>query len=76
MSEAFAESTKDHNDIAKLTLSGTDIRVGTYDSSRSTEPSVYIQTEDDPEPVYIKVAEARVLRAALGAAIDYITKGE
>ena len=66
----------DHNQIADLLLSGIAIQVGTYDSVRSTEPSVYFKTEENAEQVYIKVAEAKLLIAALETAVDYIVKGD
>jgi len=67
---------KDHTTIAKLVLSGAELDVGEYDSDRSSEPSVFIQTEDNAEPIYIKVAEAQLLAAALKAAIDHISRGD
>lgn len=70
------ERSKDHATVAALTLSGTKIDVGEYDSRASEKVSIWLQTEADPEPVYIKVAEARLLVAALEAAIDHITKGD
>lgn len=65
-----------HSCIARLTLSGTDVNVGSHDSGTASPPSVWFQTEDNPEIVYIKVAEAKLLIASLAAAISDIEEGD
>lgn len=70
------ERSKDHIAVARTTVSGTDIDIGTYDSRSSSTPSVWLQTEDNPEPIYMKAAEAKLIIAALIAAVDYIEEGE
>ena len=70
------ERSKDHSAVARTTVSGTDIDIGTYDSRSSSAPSVWVQTEDNPEPIYMKTAEAKLLIAALTAAVDYIEQGD
>lgn len=69
------ETLKNHDCIADMNLSGTRIRVGTYDSERSSKPSVWIQTDENPEPIYMKTSEAGVLISALMAATDLIEEG-
>lgn len=53
--------------IALLMLSGTEVKVGV--SHHKTGDSIWIQTDENPEPVYMRVAEAKLFIAALEAAV-------
>ena len=54
-----------HSDVAKINVSGSDIRIGVYEHD---DLSVYIQTEDNAEPIYMNTHEAELFVAAIQAA--------
>lgn len=56
--------------IANLTLSGEDIQVGIY--SHDQGDSVWFKTEENAEPIYLRVTETSLLIAALQVAQDRI----
>jgi hypothetical protein len=65
------EQHQDHEDLATLHISGTDLRIG-ISSHKGEESSVYIQTDESPEPTYMNTFEALMIVAALEAAVYQI----
>ena len=59
------EKRKDHKIKATLDLSGTTVKVGAY--SHHQGDSLFIDTDEQGEPIYFSVAEADLLIAALNA---------
>jgi hypothetical protein len=67
----MSDDIKKLNTIATLLLSGSTIKIGA--EQHPTGDSVWIQTEDDNEPVYMTVQEARLLSTAIDTAISETT---
>jgi len=65
----------DHPVVARLTLSGTQLYLGTNAGPRETSLYVFIPDEQ-AEPTYFSVAEARMLIASLQAAVANAEGGE
>ena len=60
-----------YSQVAKLTLSGSDIRVGIDNDTRElSEPSVFLHIDEGYEAVFMTANEARLPIAALTCAIN------
>lgn len=56
--------------IADLNLSASEVQVGFCNDGREEVPSLWLQTEDNSEPIYMSVAGCKMLIAALSACVD------
>lgn len=55
---------------AQMRLSGTEVAVGTCGRENPADASVWLYTDEQAEPVFMAAAEAKLLIAALEAALD------
>lgn len=57
-----------------LNLSGTSTVVGSMQEKNPRDDSVFLQTDENPEPIFMSPMEARMLIATLQTAIDELDK--
>ena len=62
------ENDPNTHTVATLALSGSIVHIGSYNHHQGS--SVWFKTEENPEPIYLKTVEARLLIAAFKAAIS------
>lgn len=60
---------KEHTLAAAMQLSGTCVLVGSLQEENPNSDAVFLQTDENLEPMYLNKAEARLLIAALETAI-------
>lgn len=60
----------EHQTVATMRLSGTDVRVGAAQRPNPAENSVWLDSDEQVEAVWMSASEARLLVAALTLAIE------
>lgn len=61
-------------DLGILNLSGTTTLVGSMQAKNPQEDSIFLQTDENPEPVFMSPMEARMLIATLQSAVAELEK--
>lgn len=60
----------EHPTLATMQLSGSTIRIGTSPRPNPKENSIWIDSDENAEPIYISPTEAKLFIASLSAAIE------